>query len=278
MSIELDWSRLDGALSDCVVQVLNRQLAAIARPSFIGPITITSFDFGTVAPIIDLVDVRDVYPEFLDDEPVDDAGGALQPVEDTHRHLPQHVGQGRESLGMGPVAGVSEQPWHELSPTQAPQLPSQPWPSLQLHLRLTHQSDLRLTMTTSLIINYPSPSFLSLPIKLHLTSICFNGEIVLAYEAETGKNRLHFCLLDDLDPTQRPSSSGESLAPPPPAEKPAPVGSRVLPQLVIESEIGDADKHALKNVSRVERFIQDALRKLLEEELVFPNFQTIVFQ
>jgi distribution and morphology protein 12 len=32
----------------------------------------------------------------------------------------------------------------------------------------------------------------------------------------------------------------------------------------------------LKNVTRVERFIQDVIRKTVEEELVFPNFHTLV--
>ena len=54
------------------------------------------------------------------------------------------------------------------------------------------------------------------------------------------------------------------------------MGQRLLPTIYIESEIGQADKHVLKNVTRVERFIQDVIRKTIEEELVFPNFQTFV--
>ena len=60
------------------------------------------------------------------------------------------------------------------------------------------------------------------------------------------------------------------------AGKPLPIGQRLLPTIYIESEIGQADKHVLKNVTRVERFIQDVIRKTVEEELVFPNFQTFV--
>ena len=60
------------------------------------------------------------------------------------------------------------------------------------------------------------------------------------------------------------------------AGKPLPIGQRLLPTICIESEIGQADKHVLKNVTRVERFIQDVIRKTVEEELVFPNFQTFV--
>ena len=44
----------------------------------------------------------------------------------------------------------------------------------------------------------------------------------------------------------------------------------------IESGTDQADKHVLKNVTRVERFIQDVIRKTVEEELVFPNFHTLV--
>ena len=56
----------------------------------------------------------------------------------------------------------------------------------------------------------------------------------------------------------------------------APVGVRLLPSIFIESEIGQQDKHVLKNVSRVERFVQDVIRKTIEEELVFPNFMTFI--
>jgi len=59
-------------------------------------------------------------------------------------------------------------------------------------------------------------------------------------------------------------------------EKPRPIGQRLLPNIYIESEIGQADKHVLKNVMRVERFIQDVIRKSIVEELVFPNFHTLM--
>jgi distribution and morphology protein 12 len=53
------------------------------------------------------------------------------------------------------------------------------------------------------------------------------------------------------------------------------IGQRILPELHIESEIGHADAHVLRNVGKVERFIADAVRKVLVDELVFPNFHTI---
>lgn len=150
--------------------------------------------------------------------------------------------------------------------------------------------------------------FMSLPIKLSVIGLLFDGEIAVAYEGE--RRRVHLCILDDLDPycplaadrpkrdagtgTGTPNSSGGTspeneeeapgnitipismAGPPHRASKPLPVGQRLLPSILIESEIGQADKHVLKNVTRVERFIQDVIRKTVEEELVFPNFHTLV--
>jgi distribution and morphology protein 12 len=150
-------------------------------------------------------------------------------------------------------------------------------------------------LTTSLLINYPSPMFMSLPIKLSVTGLIFTGEIAVAYEGE--RKRVHLCILDDLDPygpaagsNRRKRDSVDSMQSDldpdtidspmggayPRSSKPLPVGQRLLPSIYIESEIGQTDKHVLKNVTRVERFIQDVIRKTVEEELVFPNFHTLV--
>ena len=166
--------------------------------------------------------------------------------------------------------------------------PDDAQPNLQLHLVVSWHSDLRLTLTTSLRINYPSPLFMSLPIKLSVTGLVFTGELAVAYESG---RRVHLCVLDDLDP-YGPSarryagshSHGNSTPSDPegdgdvPAAKPLPVGQRLLPEIFIESELGQADKHVLKNVTRVEKFIQDVIRKTIEEELVFPNFHTLVLR
>ncbi|KAG9031645.1 Mitochondrial distribution and morphology protein 12 [Tulasnella sp. JGI-2019a] len=158
---------------------------------------------------------------------------------------------------------------------------SQPHPDLQLHLHVTHHSNLRVVLSTSLLINYPSPAFMSLPVKLSIVGIEFSAEVLVAYEGS--RRRVHLCVLDDQDPTGLPrtrSFASSDVEPdptiPPPSAKPLPAGLRILPTIVIESEIGQADKHVLKNVSKVERFVQDSIRKVLEDELVYPNFLTVV--
>lgn len=378
MSLDLAWDKLDAVLAQRLVDMLNKQLASIQRPSFIGPVEITGFDFGTVCPDIEVVDMRDIYRDFLeDDESSDSKSGSepgmaqdedyewvsrrdadLQRAAAFENHLAPHRSFGippgpagmtmsvpnladmRPGLGLaglhpmhgrgGSLAASMYSPYSPLqtpyasawrgsfggsaapspAPSPAPSGPGSPegspeslspdvsidldtppaptplnassHPNIQLHLRVLHHSDLRLSLTTSLLINYPAPLFLSLPIKLAVTGLEFTGEVVVAYEGASPKRRVHFCLLDDLDPyglaTSRSSSNlgDEEDDAGTTASKPLPVGQRLFPSIFIESEIGHADQHVLRNVTRVERFIQDVIRKTVEDELVFPNFHTLV--
>jgi mitochondrial distribution and morphology protein 12 len=384
MSIDLEWHKLDSSLSSTLVDVLNKQLANTNRPSFIGPIEVTALDFGTASPDVELVDMCDIYRDFLEDdeenedaepetvkvnEEADDDEGfewvsrkaararSLLEEVPAYHPMPPHMRYGhgpvtdmfastpnlytsraafspaltdlrssfpyatgyaspmfRPPLAMGPFASVLSSRLNTNNPPSpvgnessssvaasddpAPGTTPSPQnnqPNLQLHLHVSWHSNLRITFTTSLLINYPSPMFMSLPIKLSVTGLVFNGEIAVAYEGE--RRRIHLCILDDLDPYGPLAGERSKRDTPPsavtPAEhdddaahatglnasrpgKPLPVGQRLLPSVFIESEIGQADKHVLKNVTRVERFIQDVFRKTVEEELVFPNFHTIV--
>lgn len=359
MSIDLEWAKLDSSLSSTLVDVLNRQLATTPRPSFIGPVQVTSLDFGSASPDVELVDLRDIYRDFLEDDD-DDSLSDREPVKVTEGgadddddgfewvsrkaagrsvaeelsqsmpyrhsmnygrgpsadmfastptlHSPRDIWNGgmsmpglgdfRPSYAPGPSSFYRSSPLSPQGPPSPPEPePAEPepadeatpppppnqHPNLQLHLHITWQSDLRITLTTSLLINYPSPMFMSLPIKLSVTGLLFTGELAVAYEGE--RRRVHLCILDDQDPYgpagDRPKRR-DSLPPDLDDEaagrpaKPLPIGQRLLPNIYIESEIGQADKHVLKNVTRVERFIQDVIRKTVEEELVFPNFHTLV--
>ncbi|OCH93843.1 mitochondrial distribution and morphology protein 12 [Obba rivulosa] len=321
MSIDLEWGKLDTSLSSKLVDALNRQLANTTRPSFIGPIEVTSFDFGSTSPDIELVDLRDIYRDFLEDdvedEEEDDEPQKVSQLDEedegyewvsrkatrgksvgedgpAYHLLPPHMRYGRgaamDMFSSTPSLRGPRDIWTPPDPQPNPAA----HPNLQLHLHVTWHSNMRLTLTTSLLINYPSPMFMSLPIKLSVTGLLFNGETVVAYEGE--RRRIHLCIVDELDPysplagdrPKRDTPSSGSTPPDPDdytsgaavgtsrMSKPLPIGQRLLPSIFIESEIGQADKHVLKNVTRVERFIQDVIRKTIEEELVFPNFHTVI--
>ncbi|THV07764.1 hypothetical protein K435DRAFT_741083 [Dendrothele bispora CBS 962.96] len=377
MSIDLEWSSLDSSLSKKLVEILNKQLSQTSRPSFIGPVEVISLEFGSTSPDVELVDLRDIYRDFLEDdeenldqEPVkvtegaeDDDGFEWVPRRATRReeglafqqspHLRYGRGGPMDMFASTPSLNSHMEPYnpaHSLvdyrplhmswphmpmyansmsqvpasapanhrsfdlddgsnspipnsneditqdsaqqdsSLEQEPPKPPSNHPNLQLHFNINWNSDLRITLTTSLLINYPSPMFMSLPIKLSVTGLIFTGEIAVAYEGE--RSRVHLCILDDLDPYgpagDRPKRDASNTPPDLNLDvdeesptmtrpsKPLPIGKRLLPSIFIESEIGQADKHVLKNVTRVERFIQDVIRKTIEEELVFPNFHTLV--
>lgn len=387
MSVDLDWNQL-APLSEKLADTLNRLLSTTQRPSFIGPITINSFNFGHVPPEVDLVDVQNIYRDFLEDGDEEKAaemrkqtsispqvkkedeeeyewisrrgiGKAYAADGLNYHYLPPHIRYGagpasvsvkleertssrriiderfspgehetREEASISnpngssasfeaseplPIADRRERKSFyvgegedrskgsrssSLQHDSPPQVPEQALPlpaqsigeDIQLHFKIHHESDLRINLTTSLLINYPSPLFMSLPMTLTVVGVVFNGEFVVAYEAS--KHRIHLCILDDQDPYGPMSSS----RPTPPSVESAtsplspsnsygymsssytrePAGQRLLPSIFIESEIGQADKHVLRNVSRLERFIQDMIRKTLEEELVWPNFHTIL--
>ncbi|KAI0309437.1 hypothetical protein OF83DRAFT_1072059 [Amylostereum chailletii] len=316
MSIDLDWNKLDASLANSLVELINRQLQDTPRPSFIGPVEVSSFDFGSQAPDIEIIDLRNIHPDFLEDDK-DDAEAengrpGPQPEEEededgfewvsrksvargmaeeapAYHHLPPHVRYGRGPSSDMFASTLALAPAHDsLDSIPPPPLPDAPpssdAPNLQLHLHITWASNLRLTLTTSLRINYPSPLFMSLPIKLSVTGLLFTGELAVAYEG--ARKRVHLCILDDMDPygpaRERPKRDSGSSTPsepddePPESGKLLPIGQRLLPNIFIESELGQADKHILKNVTRVERFIQDVIRKTVEEELVFPNYHTLV--
>ncbi|KAG8823192.1 Mitochondrial distribution and morphology protein 12 [Serendipita sp. 401] len=166
---------------------------------------------------------------------------------------------------------------HTAPLTQQPKLqPNDTENDLQFHLRIIHHSDTRISVSTSLLLNYPSPLFMALPIRLTIVGFEFDGEVVVAYQPS--RKQVHLCILDDQDPYRPASASKRDEKQPKQFDKDkATAGMRLLPQIFIESEIGQADKQVLRNVSRVERFLQDMIRTTLEEELVFPNFHTIVY-
>lgn len=66
MSLDLDWSLLDGALAHQLLDKLNRSLSKAHRPDFIGPISLTSLEFGEDIPDVRITGVGDVWREFVE--------------------------------------------------------------------------------------------------------------------------------------------------------------------------------------------------------------------
>lgn len=212
-----------------------------------------------------------------------------------------NYGAGAPSYASWSQAGVNGYPAD--SPVQEESAPSgNSLPSLQLQLSLhwTTQS-LRLTLDTSLVINHPSPAFMSLPLTITITGLSLAAGGLLAFEVDpvTNVRRSHFCLLveeegegeDDLDeagqvgehpgnghakdPRLPPSSLRRDVGPAGGPDGQPTAGERILYSLSLETSVGQADKHVLKNVAKVERFVVSLARKAIGDELIYPNFYSV---
>jgi distribution and morphology protein 12 len=124
---------------------------------------------------------------------------------------------------------------------------------IQIIARIHYEGNPRAQIQAELDFNYPSSSFISLPIRLTLTGVSFSGLALIA----SIRNRVHFCLLEDED---EDDDKWEHM----------------LREIHLESEIGERGKGVLKNVGKVERFLLEQGRRIISEEFVFPSFYTFL--
>lgn len=147
-----------------------------------------------------------------------------------------------------------------------------------------YAGDVRLSLTAEILLDYPMPSFVGLPLKLNVTGISFDGVAVIAYI----RKRVHFSFLSPEDADAligseqrerdnecndgRPRSGDSSTT-----QNQKRHGG-LLQEIRVESEIGRKEngKQVLKNVGKVERFVLAQVRRIFEEELVFPSFWTFL--
>ncbi|KAL4956767.1 hypothetical protein BDW69DRAFT_157742 [Aspergillus filifer] len=154
----------------------------------------------------------------------------------------------------------------------------------QILCHAKYAGNIRLSLTAEILLDYPMPSFVGLPLKLNVTGMTFDGVAVIAHI----RKRIHFCFLSpedaealvgsNSDPNQQESSTGPSGTTANIGNSNPNKGLGLLQEVRVESEIGRKEdgKQVLKNVGKVERFILAQVRRIFEEELVFPSFYTFL--
>lgn len=143
----------------------------------------------------------------------------------------------------------------------------------------TYSGNVRLSLTADVFLDYPMPSFVGIPLKLNITGLSFDGVGILAYI----KKKAHLCFLSPEDAEAfiggEPSaeSPGESGRGSDTATERKRVGT-LLEDIKIESEMGETDsgKQVLKNVGKIEKFILEQVRRIFEDEFVYPSFWTFL--
>lgn len=159
---------------------------------------------------------------------------------------------------------------------------------VQAIFRIRYAGDVRLNLTAEILLDYPMPSFVGIPIKLSITGLSFDGVGVLA----NIRKRVHFCFLspddalmavgaDEADAAEDAPDEADGTAASGPDAGPRKRRGRfagLLQEVKVESEIGERDggKQSLKNVGKVERFVLEQVRRIFEEEFVYPSFWTFL--
>lgn len=174
-------------------------------------------------------------------------------------------------------------------------------PSLQLQFSVVWSTNtFKLGINTSLLVNHPTPAFMELPLSVSVIGLGLQAGCVVAFEEGEGKGRkVHLSLVEDEeeqqgspDPVPHEKGGGDTAAaaaaaaattttregpygaferrtthPVPPAHRQLTLGERLIPHITLESSVGQADKHVLRNVGKVEKFLVELIRKAVEDEV-----------
>lgn len=153
---------------------------------------------------------------------------------------------------------------------------------MQAVFRIKYAGDIKLMLTAEILLDYPMPSFVGIPVKLNITGLSFDGVGVVA----NIRKRVHFCFLSPEDAVAAVGNDDDSDEDEEEQGGGARAGDRrqkgrmggLLQEIKVESEIGQREgiKQSLKNVGKVERFVLEQVRRIFEEEFVYPSFWTFL--
>lgn len=148
----------------------------------------------------------------------------------------------------------------------------------QIVLHISYDGTVCLSITAEILLDYPMPSFVGIPLKLNITGLSFDGVALVAHL----RKRAHFCFLGPEDAQtlvgveghNSDGRDGSNIRVEPGNNK---LGG-LLREIRVESEIGrkEGGKQVLKNVGKVEKFVLEQVRRIFEEEFVWPSFWTFL--
>ncbi|KAL8655289.1 MAG: hypothetical protein Q9210_000992 [Variospora velana] len=151
----------------------------------------------------------------------------------------------------------------------------EPDPSdVQIVLRISYSGSVRLSITAEILLDYPMPSFVGIPLKLNITGLSFDGVALIAYL----RKKAHFCFLGPEDARTLIGSDNDEYSAAGREGKGNTGLGGLLREIQVESEIGrqEGGKQVLKNVGKVEKFVLEQIQRIFEEEFVWPSFWTFL--
>ena len=105
-----------------------------------------------------------------------------------------------------------------------------------------NEDSLKIEFEADAVLNVPIAGFLALPLKFTLTRLIISGQVILAMTSNF--DRIFLSL-------------------------PTPLAQF---DFQLSVDVGDADKHVLRNVAKIERFLLEQIKILLNDRMVLPQF------
>ncbi|KAI5955984.1 hypothetical protein KGF57_003470 [Candida theae] len=146
---------------------------------------------------------------------------------------------------------------------------------IQFIVEINYKGDMHIDLLVTLLVNYPSPKFISLPIKLHVTDLVVHSIATIAHL----NNSIFISFLcdvnDDFDvtgPASNASTPGGNIVDYYFHDPHSKERIDVIKKIRIESEIGEVENNVLRNVGKVEKFLMEQIRGILREEIAWPSW------
>jgi mitochondrial distribution and morphology protein 12 len=276
----------------------------IEKPDYIGNIQVTHLRLGTKEPLVSILDVADVFEEFYSDELTEQPGSNDQEFEVMCSRLDafkkfnnngnfynpfqsfirrkQQTSREQKVPSRYPSSSPIE--LHLLSSKSENSIISKSSSTIntdgtiltmdtsyskhpldfQVLIHIDYESDIEISIETELLINYPVASFMSLPVRLIVKDLTFQGDVLVSVT----EGEVNFCIYEpekNITSKEKDFSEFDDLG-----DETSP-----LKGLLIESEIGDGQKQVLKNVDKIAHFVKHHLHKILRETCTFPKCLTI---
>jgi len=148
---------------------------------------------------------------------------------------------------------------------------------VQIVFHVSYSGNVKLSLTAEILLDYPMPSFVGIPLQLNITGLTFDGVGILAYM----KKKAHFCFVCPEDAEALVGGAHGQEQTPPQHQQNQQNQQRtgaLLEEIKVESEIGQREggKQVLKNVGKVEKFVLEQVRRIFDDEFVYPSFWTFL--
>lgn len=238
MSLEINWTQILNDWLDpkqichILTDHLNKVIPAENAP--LANLRVRQFDLRACpAPEIELIDVSEIRDEFLA------ASGICRSIQSPPPSDSLIDSDAREACESGRIDAASLLYAKPNSSFKEAILQDGIEAILEFSFKST---SMLIEFEADAVLNTPTPAFLALPLKFTLTRLKLDGKLTVALPASLDRVFLAFPVpLNEFD-------------------------------FQIAVDVGDAEKHVLRNVAKIERFLLEQVRIFINDRMILPQF------